>query len=262
MKKNILIIYICFLIVTLVPAVAVTTSSLVSQETDNIKQSQQSLLDNKNKISETGNAIKYHANIIQDTIDGMNNVKWYQFWRWNYYINEGPNRIQSESKIIDVLSKKLDNNAKNTGQLANDTGENGNQTLQLALESSKLKTISTLQNDDYNVGDAASNANFIANELSSQFNTKYTVTKVGNLNNGDIVQYSLSNNNYVYLQYVGMNPAKDTLLFLGGKETALRLPISSYKNLNYKILPESDNTSQTIINSTLPQIDYIAATKS
>ncbi|MDD3984955.1 MAG: hypothetical protein PHY59_03485 [Methanobacterium sp.] len=43
-------------------------------KTDNIKQSQQSLLDNKNKISETGNAIKYHASIIQDTINGMNNV--------------------------------------------------------------------------------------------------------------------------------------------------------------------------------------------
>ncbi|MDD3984954.1 MAG: hypothetical protein PHY59_03480 [Methanobacterium sp.] len=99
----------------------------------------------------------------------------YQFWRWNYYINEGPHRIQSESKIIDALSKTLDNNAKNTGQFANDTGNNGNQNLQSAFESLKLETISTLKKDDYNLGNAASNANLIANELTSQFKTKYTL---------------------------------------------------------------------------------------
>ena len=108
--------YVCFLIVTLVPASALETSSIISQKTDDIKENQASIVEDKNKISEDNDAINYHVNIIRDTIDGMNNVKWYQFWKWNFYINDGPQRIQDESKIVESLSNDVGKTATNIGQ--------------------------------------------------------------------------------------------------------------------------------------------------
>ena len=56
------------------------------------------------------------------------------------------------------------------------------------------------------------------------------MTAPSNLVKGDIVQHYLSHNNYVYLQYVGMNPAKDTALFIGDKNTAVRLPVNDHED--------------------------------
>lgn len=51
-KKKFLILYICFLIVTIVPASAVETSSIIAQKTGDIKGNHASIMEDKAKISE------------------------------------------------------------------------------------------------------------------------------------------------------------------------------------------------------------------
>ena len=239
MEKKLLILYVCFLIVTLVPASAVETSSIISQKTDDIKENQASIIEDKNEISEENNAINYHANIIKDTINGMNSVKWYQFWKWNFYINEGPQRIQDESKIIESLSNNIGKTATNIDQTANNVNNTGNSSLKLSLESANKELEANPVNNPYNSGDIKDNADLIASQLSSRFQTEYIAVSADTLNNGDIVQYPLTHNNYVYLQYVGLNPKGDTALFLGDTNTAVRLPVAALKNIQYKISPKT-----------------------
>ena len=66
------------------------------------------------------------------------------------------------------------------------------------------------------------------------------VSAKGNLNKGDIVQYPSSLGNYIYLEYIGLNPTGDTALFLGDSNTAVRLPLSALNSIKYKIKPETN----------------------
>ena len=245
MDKKVLILYICFLIVTLVPASAIETSSIISQKTDDIKENQASIIEDKNIISQGNNAINYHVNIIRDTINGMNSVKWYQFWKWNFYINEGPKRIQDESQIVESLSNDLGKTATNMDQNANKANNIGNTSLQLGLNAANKVNQPNPANNLYNSGDAMANAYLIANHVSSKFNTNYMVTAKGDSKNGDIIQYRTSHGTYIYLEFIGLNPAGDTALFLGDSNTAVRLPVSAFSSIKYKIKPETNINTDT-----------------
>ncbi len=251
MEKKLLILYVCFLIVTLVPASALETSSIISQKTEDIKANQASIIEDKNKISDSNDAINYHVNIIRDTIDGMNNVKWYQFWKWNFYINEGPQRIQDESKIVESLSQDVGKTSTNIGQNGNNSGNIGNTSLQLGIEEANKVTEPDTANNHYNSGIDKDNADLIASKLSSRFQTEYSVVSADTLNNGDIVQYPLTHNNYMYLQYVGLNPKGDTALFLGDSNTAVRLPVAALKSIQYKISPKTAGLNTKLSTSKL-----------
>jgi hypothetical protein len=244
MDKKLLIIFVCFLIVTLVPASAVETSSIISKKTDDIKEDQASIINETNKLSETSNSINGHVKVIQDTIEGMNHVKWYQFWKWDFYIRQGPNRILKESKFVELLSKDVGCAAATVEENVNSTAITGNKSLQIGLDKANQITEPNTLSNNYNVGIASINANLIADKLSSRYQKNYTATEKGALLNGDIVQYRLSHNNYVYLQYVGLNPSGDTVLLLGDFNTAVRLPVSGLKNIKYKISESSNSNTR------------------
>jgi hypothetical protein len=227
------------------PAGAVETSSIISQNTDDINVTQANILEDNQKISDINGEINYHSNIIKDTIDGMNSVKWYQFWKWNFYINEGPQRIQDESKIIESLSDKVNQTATDVSQKAQDINGTGNKSLEMGLEAANKLTEPNTINNPYNTGNSKANADLIAGQLSSRFQTKYTAISADTLNNGDIIQYPLSHSNYVYLQYVGLNPKGDKALFLGDSNTAIRLPVTVLKNIQYKIVPKTAATTNS-----------------
>ena len=247
MEKKLLILFICFLIVTLVPASAVETSSIISQKTGNIKQDQVNISNEKNEISSNTHQLDQHVKIIKDTINGMQHVKWYQFWKWDFYIRQGPNRIQQESKIIETISNDVGNKATKVEKDVNSTIDTGNNSLQIGIEKANQITESEIADNKYNVGNASANVDIIASALSSRFKKNYIVTGKGTLQNGDIVQYPLTHDNYVYLQFVGMNPSGDTALFLGDTNTAVRLPATSLNNIQYKISSEnSDVNSNTV----------------
>jgi hypothetical protein len=239
LEKKLLILYVCFLIVALVPASAIETSSIISQKTDNIKQDQINIVNEKNEIAQNTRQIDQHVNIIKDTIDGMNHVKWYQFWKWDFYIRQGPNRIQKESKIIESLSNNMGNTATNIDKNANSITNTGENSLKIGLDKANQMTEPNTVDNRYNIGNASSNAHIIAGELLSRFQKNCTVSERGTLQKGDIVQYPLSHENFVYLQYVGKNPSGDTALFLGDTNTAVRLPASSISDIQYKISSEA-----------------------
>ena len=44
--------------------------------------------------------IEYHAKIIQDTVKEMKNVKWYQFWKWDFYLIQGPKKIKKRRRQL------------------------------------------------------------------------------------------------------------------------------------------------------------------
>ena len=65
----------------------------------------------------------------------MNNVKWYQFWKWWFFCVTGPDTLKSEGKIVESLSQDINktaSNAKQNGDQVTSTGENG---IALALNS-------------------------------------------------------------------------------------------------------------------------------
>jgi hypothetical protein len=232
------------------PAWAVETSSIISQNTGDINSDQASILEDNQKISDINDQINYHSNIIKDIINGMNNVKWYQFWKWNFYINEGPQRIQDESKTIETLSYQVKQKATDVSQKAQNINETGNKSLELSLEVASKTTQTNTINNYYNTGNAKENVDLIADHLSSRFQTKYTAVSADTFNNGDIIQYPLTHSNYVYLQYVGMNPKGDKALFLGDSNTAIRLPVAALKNIQYKIVPKTTASTTNSSNST------------
>lgn len=245
MNKKLLILYICFLISSFVPSFAIVHGESVSGTTDN--QNQVQILNDKNKISSEMDSVEYHTKILQDTVNEMNDVKWYQFWKWHFFMFEGPQKIQYEAKIIESLSR--------------DVGKNGEH-IKKNAESSLNNILNTENQSDvnvtdvlYNTGDADDNAKIIANKVSEQFNTKYTAISNDILKNGDIVQYPLSHNNYVYLQYVGNNPSGDKALFLGDNNSAIRLHVSELDKIKYKLKPEAPTKSKNT--STSQQTSYI-----
>ena len=229
----------------MVPASAVETSSIISQKTDEIKDIHTGIIEDKNKLSETSNSINDHVNVIKGTINTMNHVKWYQFWKWDFYIRQGPNRILKESKIVESLSKDVNSTATNVAGNMDSAADIGNNSLQIGLEKANQITESDLMDNKYNVGKAQANANIIVGVVSSRFHKNYTVNEKGSLQTGDIVQYALPHNNYVYLEYVGMNPAGDTALLLGDSDSAVRLPISELNNIHYKILGASNGNTNS-----------------
>ena len=242
LKLKILILFVCSLIITMVPASAVETSNQIAQNTDNIKLNQANLADDSKEFAESTDTIDYHAKIIQDTVDEMNNVKWYQFWKWDFYLRKGPNKINSEGIIIESISQNINNIGSNAEQNADQITNDGEKNIQLALASTNQNNDKYTRNIPYNTGDAKENAHSIADNLSSRFKTKYTVTNWGHLKNGDIVQYPLSHNNYVYLQFVGMSPEGDKALFKGDMDTAVRLPVSELDNIQYRITSSNSKT--------------------
>lgn len=271
MKKQLLILYICFLIATLVPASAVVNSKTLSGKTEEINKNQNGLADDNNKMLSDVNTIKYHSKVLQDTLNQMNGIKWYQFWKYKFFLYDGPAKIDSESKAIESLSKNLNNSANNMGDNAISLKDNANSSLEMGLDIANQDLNVNTINDSYNTGNASINANIIANKLSSNFQVDYTVTSPKNLESGDIVQYPLSHNNYVYLQYVGMNPKGDKTLFLGDHNTAVRLSASQLETIKFKISPNKletttqtttknlkTTTEPTIQNTTTGQTSYIA----
>jgi VCBS repeat-containing protein len=246
LKLKVLILFVCSLIITMVPASAVETSSIMAQNTDNIKANQANLAEDNKEIAESTDTIDYHAKIIQDTVNEMNNVKWYQFWKWDFYLRKGPNKINSEGKIIESISQNINIIGSNAEQNADQISDKGEKGVQIALDILNRKNSTNIGNNTYNTGDANANAQLIASELTSQFKNNYIVTAPKTLEKGDIVQHYLSLNNYVYLQYVGMNPAKDTALFIGDRNTAVRLPVNDMRIKN-KIASKtaSINTANT-----------------
>ena len=268
MKIKVLILFICFLIVTLVPASAVEIGSNLTQQTDDINQNIADINVDKGAIDDDSDSLGFHSKIIQDTLNEMNSVKWYQFWKWYFYLHTGPKKIESESKIVESFSKNINQTSNSIYDEANTTPEEGEKSINVGLEAANQKTGTNLGNDPYNTGDAKTNIDLISNKLTSNFGTNYIVKAKEKLVNGDIVQYPLSHNNYVYLQFIGMNPAGDTALFLGDHNTAVRISIGDLNNVQYKIVSQT-NTDQTEYtnkstqtsvqnSSTSSQISYIA----
>jgi hypothetical protein len=263
-KKKLLILYICFLIVTIVPASAVETSSIIAQKTEDINGNQASIMEDKAKISEDNDAINYHVNIIRDTIDGMNSVKWYQFWKWNFYINEGPQRIQDESKIVETLSTDLGKISEEINQTANTTINTGNTSLEIGIDAANKFIAVNIPDNFYNSGDAKANVYLIATQVSSKFNTNYFVSARGELKKGDLVQYPTQQGTYIYLEYIGLNPKGNTVLFLGDSNTAVRLPVSSLNNIKYKIQSATSTEThlRSLNNSKTPKNQILNTAKS
>jgi hypothetical protein len=244
LKLKVLIILVCSLIITMVPASAVHTGDILANM-DDIKDNQNNIKEDNKKITKTSYDIESHTKIIQDTINQMNDVKWYQFWKWDFYLRQGPNKLKSEGKIIELLSQSAGSTESNAEQDENRIANTGEKGIELALKASNQENNSNVITNAYNTGDARENAQLIARELSSHFNNKYTATAPINLVKGDIVQITLSHNNYVYLQYIGMDPTKDTALFIGNKNTAVRLPVDDmrvYINLKLKKQPSTNLT--------------------
>jgi hypothetical protein len=265
MKKKLLIFYLCFLIISLTPSFSVVFAD--SLRTDNEVQDNNNQINNANdKIEADADAIEYHSQIIQDTLNHMKDIKWYQFWKWHYIINDGPKTIQDEANMIEKLSKNIGNNGK---QLE----ENANSSIEKSLELADQKSDNNTVDEPYNTGDAKSNVELIKDNVSSYFNNNFSVTEPGNLIPGDIVQYPVSHGNYVYLQYVGMSPRGDKALFLGDTNSAVRLSIPQLENIQYaiklnkptiknsakleKINNKFNATPITLNSTTSPQLSYI-----
>jgi hypothetical protein len=234
----------------MVPAFAVAHGRVLSAKTDEnvgfakeIVQNEQKIADDKNKISSDSDPIKYHGDILQDTLEKMNDVKWYQFWKWKFFLYDGPDKIKEETSIITSLSKNLNNSSQNLEEKANSS-------IQTSLNLDKENITANTTDILYNTGEASVNANIIREKLSAKFQTEYTVSKPENLKTGDIVQYPLSHNNYVYLQFVGMNPTGDKALFLGSQNTAIRIPESDLKTLKFKITPKNSLLTTNSLSST------------
>ena len=221
----------------MVPASAVQTGDIMAN-TEDIKNISEDMREDNKEISQSSNNMESHTKTIQDTINEMDKVKWYQFWKWDFYLRQGPNKIKNEGIIVESLSKDTNNKASDVEKTGNQVADNGEKGIETAIDVENQKSVLDIGNDSYNTGDAKVNAQLIAESLSSHFNNKYVVTAPNNLVKGDIVQHYLDHNNYVYLQYVGMNPAKDTALYIGDKNTAVRLPANDQK-INYKITPQS-----------------------
>jgi VCBS repeat-containing protein len=230
-KLKTLILFVCSLIITMVPASAVQTGDFMAN-TDDIRKNQEDIDKDKNIISKARDEIESHSKIVQDTVNEMNDIKWYEFWRFDFFVREGPNILKSEGTIIESLSKNINDSSSDILQKGNE----------LALNSESQKDSSDIGMDPYNNGDPKENAQVIAESLSENFKTKYNVKASDNLVRGDIVQLSLPHNDYVYLQYVGLNPSNDTALFLGDKNTAVRIPVNNM-NITYKLTPETSTTN-------------------
>ncbi len=238
MKKLLLILCVCYLVVTLVPAFAVVNGENLAANTGKVDQNNDKLVEDNNEISSDINALDYHSKILRGIMDQMNDIKWYQFWKINFLLFEGPAKIKEESAVIESLSNNINKSSSRLEQNANDSLKIG-----MNLANSRLDEYT---NDNiYNTGDVRANVDLIASKLSSQFKTNYTVTGNENLSKGDIVQFPLSHGNYVYLQYVGMNPTGDKALFLGDSNTAVRLAVSQLNTIAYKISPARSLNTKT-----------------
>jgi VCBS repeat-containing protein len=244
MKKQLLILYVCFLIITLVPAFAIQNGNALSGKTDEINKKENSMIDDKNKMSSTTNSVKEHCKILQDTLDQMNDVKWYQFWKWSFLLYDGPEKVNSEARIIDSLSKNLN-------QSGTDLTQNADSIIKLGLDISN-HGLNSSSNISYNTGEAKTNVEDIEANVSAKFKTDYIISSPEDLKNGDIIQYPLSHNNYVYLQFVGMSPSGDNALFLGDTNTAVRLKASELNKVQYKITSNGSiiNSNTTITSTT------------
>lgn len=177
----------------------------------------------------------------------MNSVKWYQFWKWNFYINEGPQRIQDESKIVETLSTDLAKISEEINQTDNNTISTGNTSLEIGIDAANNDTVLNIPSNFYNSGDSRANAELIAKQVSSKFNTHCSAIPRGDLKSGDIVQYHTQLGTYVYLEFIGLNPQNDTALFLGDSNTAVKLPVSSLNNIKYKI--QTVTSTKTYLNA-------------
>ena len=276
LKLKTLILFVCSLIITMVPASAVQTGDIIAN-TNDIQNNQNNIEEDNKKISESSDNLKYHIKIIQDTVDKMNNVKWFQFWKWWFFCVTGPAKLKSEGETVESLSQNINKTASNAIQNANQVTSNGENGIAIALNSENQNNSSDTGTDIYNTGDAKANAELIAGNLSIHFNSKYIVSAPDKLVKGDIVQHYLDHNNFVYLQYVGMNPTNDTALFLGDKNTAVRLSVNDM-GIKYKITAQTTttNTAETlnstaqfvgtnissinnVTETTSPQLSYIAS---
>lgn len=225
----------------MLPTFAVAHGRSLYENNKEVFQKNQEIEECKNKISSASDPIQYHSNILQDTLNKMNAVKWYQFWKWKFFLHDGPEKIKEEANIIDSISKQLNSSSNKIEESANSNIQTGSN---LVKENQTANTTNIL----YNTGEAFANTKIIQERLSENFHSEYIVSKPENLNPGDIVQYPLKHNNYVYLQFIGMNPTGDKALFLGSHNTAIRLSKSDLKMLKFKISPKDSVFKTMIIN--------------